>query len=95
MLLFADISVSEVGYQIGIESPAQFSRLFESLAGLIPTAYRNEYLHQVEHSQTDLHVGPNSWMGNKGVPTIGDRTRADLAARHDSRYNDLGSRNEP
>lgn len=44
LLLLADISVSEVGYQVGIESPAQFSRMFKNLAGMTPTAYRDKYL---------------------------------------------------
>lgn len=44
LLLIADISVSEVGYQVGIESPAQFSRMFKTLAGMTPTAYRDKYL---------------------------------------------------
>ena len=43
LLLFPDISTAEVGYQVGVESPAQFSRMFKSLTGLAPTAYRKKY----------------------------------------------------
>jgi AraC-like DNA-binding protein len=44
LLLLPDISVAEVGYQVGIESPAQFSRIFRSMKGLTPKDYRRKYL---------------------------------------------------
>ena len=33
LLLLPDISIAEAGYQVGIESPAQFSRLFRNVKG--------------------------------------------------------------
>ena len=44
LLLLPDISVAEVGYQVGIESPAQFSRMFRGAKGLTPKDYRRKYL---------------------------------------------------
>ncbi|HEV7714842.1 MAG TPA: helix-turn-helix transcriptional regulator, partial [Steroidobacteraceae bacterium] len=43
LLLLPDISVAEVGHQIGIESPAQFSRIFRAAKRLTPSAYRQKY----------------------------------------------------
>jgi AraC-like DNA-binding protein len=44
LLLLPDISIAEVGYQVGLESPAQFSRMFRSVKGLTPKEYRRKYL---------------------------------------------------
>jgi len=44
LLLLPDISIAEVGYQVGLESPAQFSRMFRVLKGLTPKEYRRKYL---------------------------------------------------
>jgi AraC-like DNA-binding protein len=44
LLLLPDISVAEAGYQVGIESPAQFSRMFRGVKGLTPQDYRRKYL---------------------------------------------------
>ena len=46
LLLLPDISVAEVGYQVGLESPAQFSRMFRGAKGLTPKEYRRRYLGQ-------------------------------------------------
>jgi AraC-like DNA-binding protein len=47
LLLLPDISIAEVGYQVGLESPAQFSRMFKSMKGLTPKEYRRRYLGQL------------------------------------------------
>jgi AraC-like DNA-binding protein len=47
LLLLPDISIAEVGYQVGIQSPAQFSRTFKAVNGLTPKAYRRRYLGRV------------------------------------------------
>ena len=44
LLLLPDISIAEVGYQVGLESPAQFSRMFRSVKGLTPKEYRRRFL---------------------------------------------------
>ena len=44
LLLLPDMTIAEVGYQVGIESPAQFSRLFRGVKGLTPKDYRRKYL---------------------------------------------------
>jgi AraC-like DNA-binding protein/quercetin dioxygenase-like cupin family protein len=44
LLLLPDMSIAEVGYQVGIESPAQFSRIFRAVKGLTPKDYRRKYL---------------------------------------------------
>jgi AraC family L-rhamnose operon transcriptional activator RhaR len=44
LLLLPDMSIAEVGYQVGIESPAQFSRMFKGVKGLTPKDYRRKYL---------------------------------------------------
>jgi AraC-like DNA-binding protein len=43
LLLLPDISIAEVGYQIGIEDPAQFSRLFKKIRKCTPKAFRQRY----------------------------------------------------
>ncbi len=52
LLLLPDISVAEAGYQVGIESPAQFSRIFKKLKQLTPTQYRQKYLGRVPSMQS-------------------------------------------
>jgi AraC-like DNA-binding protein len=47
LLLLPDISVAEVGYQVGVESPAQFSRTFRRVKGLTPKDYRRKYLERL------------------------------------------------
>jgi AraC-like DNA-binding protein len=47
LLLLPDISVAEVGYQVGIESPAQFSRMFRAATGRTPKEYRRRCLGQL------------------------------------------------
>ena len=44
LLLLPDVSIAEVGYQVGIESPAQFSRTFKGVKGLTPKDYRRKFL---------------------------------------------------
>jgi AraC-like DNA-binding protein len=44
LLLLPDMSIAEVGYQVGIESPARFSRMFNGVKGLTPKEYRRKYL---------------------------------------------------
>ena len=42
LLLHSDLSVSEIGYQIGFQDPSYFSRFFRRYAGLTPAAFREE-----------------------------------------------------
>ena len=44
LLLLPDISVAQVGYQVGIESPARFARLFRKMRGQAPRSFRRQYL---------------------------------------------------
>lgn len=44
LLLLPDIAISDVGYQVGIPSPARFSRLFKETKELTPRAFRQRYL---------------------------------------------------
>jgi AraC-like DNA-binding protein len=44
LLLLPDMSIADVGYQVGIESPAQFSRMFRGAKGLTPKDYRRKFL---------------------------------------------------
>jgi AraC-like DNA-binding protein len=53
LLLLPDISVAEAGYQVGIESPAQFSRMFRGAKGLTPKDYRRKYLGQLPELSSD------------------------------------------
>jgi AraC-like DNA-binding protein len=47
LLLLPDMSIAEVGYQVGIESPSQFSRMFRDVKGLTPKDYRRKFLGQL------------------------------------------------
>ena len=44
LLTLPDITIAEVGYQVGIHSPAQFSRQFKQIVGMTPMAYRKKVL---------------------------------------------------
>jgi AraC family transcriptional activator of pobA len=39
-LLYSSLSVAEIGYGLGFEDPAYFSRFFARHAGLSPVAFR-------------------------------------------------------
>ncbi len=47
LLLLPDIAVADVGYQVGISSPAQFSRLFKQVKGVTPGTYRRRFLDEL------------------------------------------------
>jgi AraC-like DNA-binding protein len=40
LILYTDKSASEVGFELGFEEPAHFSRFFKKMAGVSPTAFR-------------------------------------------------------
>ena len=44
LLQLPDISVADVAYQVGIASPAQFSRLFRKSRGYTPREYRQRFI---------------------------------------------------
>jgi len=44
LLLVPDISIAEVGYQVGIDDPAQFSRQFKKVKNIPPSLYRRQFL---------------------------------------------------
>lgn len=43
-LLLRDLNVSEVSYQVGIESLSYFNRIFRSIAGETPTGFKKRHL---------------------------------------------------
>ena len=47
LLLLPDIAIADVGYQVGVPSAAQFSRLFKETKKMTPKAYRRRYLDKV------------------------------------------------
>lgn len=47
LLLLPDISIADVGYQVGIWNPAQFSRIFKKIKGSSPKVYRQRYLDKI------------------------------------------------
>lgn len=44
LLAFTQLSVAEVGYRLGFEDPAYFSRRFRARAGRTPSAYRQPFM---------------------------------------------------
>ena len=44
LITLPDITIAEIGYQVGINSPAQFSRQFKQIVGMSPMAYRKKVL---------------------------------------------------
>jgi AraC-like DNA-binding protein len=40
LLLYADLSIKEVGYALNMKDPAYFTRWFHKAAGMTPVAYR-------------------------------------------------------
>lgn len=47
LLLLPDISIADVGYQVGIGDPAQFSRLFKKMKDCSPRAFRHRHLDNI------------------------------------------------
>ncbi|MEM9317402.1 MAG: helix-turn-helix domain-containing protein [Pseudomonadota bacterium] len=45
-LAFTDLSVAEIGYQLGYADPSYFSRRFRAARGIAPTRYRAKFAHQ-------------------------------------------------
>lgn len=46
LLVHTNMSAKEIGYQLGYEDPAYFTRLFTIKTGESPTAYRSKYLSE-------------------------------------------------
>jgi AraC-like DNA-binding protein len=44
LLLLPDMAIAEVGRQVGLDSAAQFSRVFRSVRNMTPKEYRRKYL---------------------------------------------------
>lgn len=44
LLLYSDLSISEIGYELGYNEKAYFSRVFTKKTGLTPTDFRNRML---------------------------------------------------
>ena len=44
LLARRDLSVTEIGYQVGFVSNAHFSRIFRDIIGVTPTDYRKELM---------------------------------------------------
>ena len=51
LLLLPDISIADVGHQVGIYDPAQFSRLFKKIKKNPPGTFRRQYLNNLEGLQ--------------------------------------------
>jgi len=47
LLLLRDISIADVGFQVGIHDPAQFSRLFKKFKECPPGLYRRRHLDNI------------------------------------------------
>jgi AraC-like DNA-binding protein len=47
MILFTDKTMKEVGFELGYEDPAQFSKLFKKHVGLTTSEFRKEHKNKV------------------------------------------------
>ncbi len=60
MLFLTNMTVREIGYELGYEDPAYFSRLFKKMVGMSPNQYRNkprgEILERFEHRGSLLEL---------------------------------------
>ncbi|WP_421796772.1 helix-turn-helix domain-containing protein [Haliscomenobacter sp.] len=45
LILYTDLSASEIGYELGFEEPAHFSRFFKKMAGQTPSAFKKESMN--------------------------------------------------
>ncbi len=55
LLLLPDISIADVGYQVGIPSAARFSRLFKATRGVTPREYRQRFLDELPAALSGEH----------------------------------------
>ena len=84
LLLLPDVSVAEVGDQVGIESPAQFSRLFKGLIGESPTAYRRRHWRAQQATQHAALPYRSEFLDGglrEHPPQAAQRARADRSRR--------------
>ncbi len=42
MLYFSDLSIKEIGYELGFSEPANFSAFFKNCTGMSPSTFRNK-----------------------------------------------------
>lgn len=47
LLMLPDLAIAEIGYQVGVSSPARFSRLFRDLKGLSARDYRKQAIQEM------------------------------------------------
>jgi AraC-like DNA-binding protein len=40
LMLYTELSASEIGYSLGFQEPAHFSRFFKKMAGQTPSAFK-------------------------------------------------------
>lgn len=45
LILYTDKQASEVGFELGFEEPAHFSRFFKKMAGVPPTKFKQAFVH--------------------------------------------------
>lgn len=67
LLLLPDIAVADVGYQVGIVSPAQFSRQFKETKGLTPKAYRKRFLDELPRGLSDDGLNLTEYLDGDAV----------------------------
>ena len=63
LLLLPDISVADVGYQVGIRDPAQFSRLFKKIKHQAPGAYRRLHMNNISSEVADSKPFQTEYLG--------------------------------
>ncbi|MDJ0917130.1 MAG: AraC family transcriptional regulator [Woeseiaceae bacterium] len=52
LLMLPDLAIGEIGYQVGVSSPARFSRLFRDLKGLSAREYRQQVMRETAHAMS-------------------------------------------
>ncbi len=62
LLALPDLAIGEIGYQVGISSPARFSRLFRDLKGLSARDYRKQLMQDTAQSMTGSHQRTTEYL---------------------------------
>ena len=85
MLAYTILTVAEIGYQLGFQDPAHFSRVFSRATGASPTHYRRRIEAGGRSAQNDATASgsgePLTGLHNRAIAPLPDRRRTGTVDR--------------